>query len=82
MVDQAVSLLIILNKMSEYVETKGIMAGDQLTACFRGSYLQYCNTLRHSLGAAYEHTKMKRKKPPNLKDYLEATYGAEEGKSE
>jgi len=81
MIDQGVSLLIILGKMSEYVESVGIMGKDgQLAPCLRTSYLAYVNTLRHCLNAAYEQGKRK-PKTPDLRDYLENNHQEKEDRN-
>jgi hypothetical protein len=73
MVNQAVSLLIILGKMSEYVEAHGVMEGNNLTACLRTSFLAYQNTFRLALISAYSYGGKKLgKKSPNLEDYLKS----------
>lgn len=72
--DQCVSLLIILGKMSEWVEANGIMQGGELSPCLKQSFLSYQNSLRLALASIYgDGEKGKgRKKPLNLESYLKS----------
>jgi hypothetical protein len=71
MIDRATELLIIISAMASHVENGAIMEGKELAPCLRASFLQYTNTFRHCLIAAFEHGGKKSKKIPDLKDYLE-----------
>ncbi len=73
MIDRSVELLIIISAMGFHIEKVGVMAGDELVPCLRSSYLQYVNSLRHTLSAAFEHSQ-KKPKTPNLRDYLTQNY--------
>jgi hypothetical protein len=81
LVDECVSLLIILSKMSEWVESHGIIQPDgQLAACLRHSFISYQNTLRINLIACHEHMKKRAKssKIPTLEDLLKESSQKEE----
>lgn len=82
MIDRATELLIVISKMAEHVEATGIIQGDSLAPCLKTSFIAFVNSFRRTLEAAFEHGKVKGKKPPNLGDYLKENYGEEEGKVE
>lgn len=82
MVDRATELLIIISAMATHVEETGTVQNNQLAPCLKTSFIAFVNSFRRTLEAAFEHGKVKGKKPPNLRDYLKENYREEERKSE
>ena len=79
MIDRATELLIMISAMATHVENTAIMdKSGELAPCLRASFLQYTNTFRHCLVAAFEHGGKKPKKSADLKDYLESNYPKKE----
>lgn len=74
-IDRALAKAGVLRCMEEYCRKEGVMKGGNLAHCLRNSYLAYGNSLRLDLQALKDLAGKKGEEDPDLKTYIDKTYG-------